>query len=166
MAKVVQLKDSSQAQVFPVTKERAVFTEDGKPAINKPIATQTTTYGSRDTPTARAMYTPISLTEGYYVVHISGVLDPDADGTVRVTKERTLNNSDVVRLLGTFSIKSTEFTCSFYLSAADAVLAAYVAFTQNTALGGTLTMSVYNADQLRWKVDSLNSMTYKPLASG
>ena len=168
MAKVVQLKDSSQAQVFPVTKERAVYAEDGRPAINKPVATVTKIFPELATAAYRVVWVPLSLSEGYYTVHVSGILDQSVDNTLcYVQKAQNLNSADMVKLVfSNRQMKSTEYVYSFYLSDYQATYALYLAFGQQTTLGGTVTVDVYNAEQLHWNIDSLNEMIYKPLAQG
>lgn len=165
MANVAQLKDNNQNQCFPVTVDRAVYTTDGIPAINKPIATNTYTFPALDSASWRAIYVPVALSEGYYVCRISGILDSTTTNTqARLTDARSYGISQTIKLLFTgMQITTSEYTCSFYVSENQASSATYLVYAQETALGGTVTVDVFNADQLYWHTDELSNMVYKPI---
>lgn len=168
MAKVVQLKDNTQDQAFPVTKERAVYTDAGVPALNKPIGTTTESFTAGDSAVWRTVVVPVSLQEGYYRVKITGVLDHEAaTAQARITDARSFNMSDTIKLFFiSMQIQTNEYEFSFYVNSTQASNTRYLVYTQSTQLGGVVTVDVYNADQLRWQTGVLNQMIYNPIAVG
>lgn len=161
----VSLKDKDQNSRYPTVLDSTVYTSDGLPAINKPIATATTTFDATGSTRWCRAFVPVTLTEGYYILRVTGVLDHNVTNTIiRLNSARSANVSDMVKSIDNgIQVPEETFIRKFYISAAQASQIQYAWFGQNTDLGGTVTIEIYNFEQLYWKEDTLEKIVYQPI---
>lgn len=166
MASIIHLKNKNEVHQYPVTKAQAVFNDDGTPTINRSVSSVSRTFETAQSETWRQVYVPLELSEGYYTVKITGLLDPKCTSTLaRLTSANTMNVSDIVKVLFNNVQITDNYEFTFYIGSTEETSVEYLLFAQNTTKGGTVTVSVYNIDQTFWKAENMDNIVYKPMYS-
>lgn len=129
-----------------------------------PLSTYRRLLSAISEPSYRITYMDVSLTEGDYVLSISGTMDSAKTTVIRVTKAHSINSSDIVKEVfnGMYEMGTP---LNFSLSAIEAETATTITVYQNSAESADYTISIFNADQLKFEVDNLKKIVIDAVPS-